>query len=87
MPRLSVDIDLTYVPVADREDLLRDIDAALRRIADRIRTSRPSVRVDKRTLQPEEVVNKLLVRDDRVQIKVEVFCRLRHWMTRDDSSN
>ena len=29
IPRLSVDIDLTYVPIADRVDSLRDIDAAL----------------------------------------------------------
>ena len=26
MPRLSVDIDLTYVPVADRESSLKEID-------------------------------------------------------------
>ncbi len=29
MPRLSVDIDLTYLPVADREASLREIDAAI----------------------------------------------------------
>lgn len=36
MPRLSVDIDLTYLPVAGREDSLRAIDAAMKRIAARI---------------------------------------------------
>jgi hypothetical protein len=35
MPRLSVDIDLTYLPVADRESSLREIGAALQRIAKR----------------------------------------------------
>ncbi|MES3027230.1 MAG: nucleotidyl transferase AbiEii/AbiGii toxin family protein [Pseudomonadota bacterium] len=35
MPRLSVDIDLTYVPVADRDTSLRAIDNAMKRIADR----------------------------------------------------
>ena len=33
MPRLSVDIDLTYVPIADRASSLKGIDAAMRRIA------------------------------------------------------
>ena len=80
MPRLSVDIDLTYLPVADHEDSLRDIDAALRRIADRIEASLLSARVHKSTLQSEEAVkavNKLVVRDSRVQIKVEVSPVLR----------
>ena len=33
LPRLSVDIDLTYLPIADRETSLRAIDEALDRIA------------------------------------------------------
>ena len=33
LPRVSVDIDLTYLPVASRDESLRDVDAALRRIA------------------------------------------------------
>ena len=32
MPRLSVDIDLTYLPIADRSASLKEIDAAMRRI-------------------------------------------------------
>ena len=39
MPRLSVDIDLTYLPVAPRDESLSAIDAALKRIAERIRTN------------------------------------------------
>ena len=35
MPRLSVDIDLTYLPIEDRDATLAGIDEAL----DRIRTS------------------------------------------------
>ena len=34
LPRLSVDIDLTYLPVADRARSLADIKAALRLIGD-----------------------------------------------------
>ena len=33
LPRLSVDLDLTWLPIADRPSSLRDIDAALDRIA------------------------------------------------------
>ncbi len=37
MPRLSVDIDLTYLPIADRTTSLMEIDAAMCRIAQRVR--------------------------------------------------
>lgn len=37
MPRLSVDIDLTYLPINDRTKALAEIDAALKRIAQRIK--------------------------------------------------
>ena len=37
LPRLSVDIDLKYMPVAGRPESLAGIDAALQRIGDRIR--------------------------------------------------
>ena len=36
MPRISVDIDLTWLPVADRSASLQDIDDALNRIVDLI---------------------------------------------------
>ena len=42
MPRLSVDIDLAYLPVADRATSLRQLDGAMRRIAAAIKaTPRP----------------------------------------------
>ena len=37
MPRLSVDIDLTYLPVEPRPESLAAIDAAMKRIATSIR--------------------------------------------------
>lgn len=45
MPRLSVDIDLTYLPIADRAASLKEIDAAMRRIADTISHRIPGARV------------------------------------------
>ena len=36
LPRLSVDIDLAYLPLVGYDDSRREIDAALRRIADEL---------------------------------------------------
>lgn len=77
LPRLSVDIDLTYLPVAGRDESLRDIDAALRRIADGIGRRIRGVRVQPAVLRGEHAVNKLFVRDGRVQVKIEVTPVLR----------
>ena len=77
MPRLSIDIDLTYLPMADRESSLRDISAAMQRIATSITEGLSGSRVQESTLHGEQAVNKLVVRDQRVQIKVEVTPVLR----------
>lgn len=45
MPRLSVDIDLTYLPIEGRKASLRGIDAALNRIADRVADEMPGCSV------------------------------------------
>jgi hypothetical protein len=49
MPRISVDIDLTYLPVTDRETSLQAIDAAMRRLAASIETGMPGARVTRLT--------------------------------------
>jgi predicted nucleotidyltransferase component of viral defense system len=77
MPRLSVDIDLTYLPIADRAASLKEIDAGMRRIADAISRGIPGARVSPSTLQGENCVTKLIVRADGVQIKIEVTPVLR----------
>jgi hypothetical protein len=45
LPRLSVDIDLTYLPINDREAALTDIDKALLRISERVEKTISGVRV------------------------------------------
>jgi predicted nucleotidyltransferase component of viral defense system len=77
MPRLSVDIDLTYVPVADRASSLKEIDAAMKRIADAITRGLPGARVSASAPKGERGITKLIVRDDSAQIKVEVTPVLR----------
>jgi predicted nucleotidyltransferase component of viral defense system len=70
LPRLSVDIDLAYLPVAPRPDSLAAIDAAMKRIADSIRAAVPRCTIA--MAQTEDTVTKLTVRAGGVQIKVEV---------------
>ncbi len=67
MPRLSVDIDLTYVEIAERTETLDAINAALVRIGERIEGLRPSIGV-----QHKEQVCKLQIVDAGILIKIEV---------------
>jgi Nucleotidyl transferase AbiEii toxin, Type IV TA system len=76
MPRLSVDIDLTYLPVLPRDESLTAINAAMNRIAERVRAI-PGAQITKAALRPEEAVTKLLVRVDGAQTKIEVTPVLR----------
>jgi predicted nucleotidyltransferase component of viral defense system len=77
LPRLSVDIDLAYIPVADRASSLANIDAALRRVAEAITRGIPDARVTPGVLRGEACVTKLVVRAAGVQIKIEVAPVLR----------
>src|SRR3981081_412425 len=61
MPRLSVDIDLTYLPVADRAPSLAAIDAGLKRIQSAISQGIRGSRVNAVSLQVENCVTKLFI--------------------------
>ena len=67
MPRLSVDIDLTYVEIAERAETLDAINAALLRTKERIEKLSASIRV-----QHKPNVCKLQISQQGVQIKIEV---------------
>ena len=78
LPRVSVDIDLTYLPIADRDQSLAEIDEALRRIGERIKSVMKGIRVTESTPATQQAINKLILRTpDRVQIKIEVTPVLR----------
>jgi predicted nucleotidyltransferase component of viral defense system len=75
MPRLSVDVDLTYVPVAPRAASLAEIDAAMKRIAERVKKAIPDSQI---TMSGSEgAITRLIVRQGRVQTKIEVTPVLR----------
>jgi len=75
LPRLSVDIDLAYLPVAPRPESLADIDTAMKRIAGRIKAVIPDAQITE--AKTENAVVKLTVRFQGVQIKIEVTPVLR----------
>lgn len=78
LPRLSVDIDLTYLPVAERAQSLKDIDAALKRIAEYVKAIDGSVHITASAPITQKQATKLVIRTkDRVQIKNEVTPVLR----------
>jgi predicted nucleotidyltransferase component of viral defense system len=67
MPRLSVDIDLTYLPVSDRGMALTDIRAQLATIAEALKRTVPRVNVQ----LVEGDASKLLVDRSGARIKIE----------------
>lgn len=77
MPRLSVDIDLTYVPVADRATSLKAIDGGMKRIAAAITKGIRGAQLSTSQLRGEDCTTKLLVRVEDAQIKIEVTPVLR----------
>ncbi|EIM31113.1 nucleotidyl transferase AbiEii/AbiGii toxin family protein [Microvirga lotononidis] len=77
LPRLSVDIDLTYLPVAGRPESLAAINAAMKRIAHRIRRNLKGVHVNEVVNVGEGIVTKLTVQTAGAQIKIEVTPVLR----------
>jgi predicted nucleotidyltransferase component of viral defense system len=70
MPRLSVDIDLTYLPFDNRETALNNISGSLGKIRERITKSIPGTSVSNHTVEGNDI--KLFVQSENVQIKIEV---------------
>lgn len=70
LPRLSVDIDLAYLPNSDREQALSDVRMALQRIADAIARGLPQAVSTVQANRDDEL--RVLVRSPMAQIKVEV---------------
>ena len=71
LTRLSVDIDLTYLPIGPRRESLDKIHQALARIADEITRSLPGIKVQPSKSRSTALITKLFVNDRGVQIKIE----------------
>ncbi|MEO7715797.1 MAG: nucleotidyl transferase AbiEii/AbiGii toxin family protein [Capsulimonas sp.] len=72
MPRLSVDLDLTYLLIEDRGATLANIIVALRSIQTRITAKSPSIRI---TIDTDRF--KLLCSRQGIQVKIEVNTTMR----------
>lgn len=70
MPRLSVDIDLMFLPVMPRADSLVRIDAAMKRIEAAILANIAKAKV--RQGFTDEAVTKLFISADQAQVKIEL---------------
>ena len=77
MPRLSVDLDLTYLPVADRAASLTEIDAAMRRIARTIGRGIPGARVSPSRLKGENLSLIHISRIAATAIETETLAAIR----------
>ena len=79
MPRLSIDLDLTYLPIEDREISLKKISEALQKVSTSIKKIYKPLRVQHSLIKNTQEISKLLIRSREAQIKIEVnTLRLAH---------
>ncbi len=71
MPRLSVDIDLTYLPVNEREAALEGISGSLLAISAKIRRMFPDSQITSKKIRPYNLLRALIVRRGDATIKIE----------------
>lgn len=79
LPRLSVDIDLTYLPFQDRKTAMKGITEGLARIADDLKNSVPGIQVVAMP-QSDGQEAKLSCKLDGAQIKIEVNTTIRGYL-------
>lgn len=77
LPRLSVDIDLVYLPVENRNESLAGIDAALVRIAERVQRQVPGAMVHYVRSRETGLSCKLLITRGGMTVKIEPNLTLR----------
>jgi len=71
MPRLSVDIDLTYLRIGPREETLNAISKQLKTISTNILASMPAVQIEEKLETPNTFVTKLFVKRQNAIVKIE----------------
>ncbi len=77
LPRLSVDIDLAYLPMAEREQALAEIDSALRAIAAETEQRLPGINVAAQPNLQTGSLLKLNIASHDAKVKIEVTPVLR----------
>lgn len=70
-PRLSVDIDLTYLPVEERQLSLLDINDRLASIESRLRRIFPGIQTSQKQDAKSKLINGLIIKDKEATVKIE----------------
>ena len=70
MPRISVDIDLTYIPFDGREKDLQNIGLLLKKLSEKLKKTIPGILINTGAHYDEEM--KLFCRYKNVEVKIEV---------------
>ncbi len=71
MPRLSIDIDLMYLPVQDREESLHEISVAFENMANRIERSIGNAKANRLTQRNDGELSELQIDSNGARIKIE----------------
>jgi len=71
LPRLSVDIDLAYIPVCKRDDALADISRALKNISSKVKRILPGCQISLTRLQNSDFIQKIIMSANGVTVKIE----------------
>ncbi len=71
MPRVSVDIDLTFLPVKPRDETLKDITDSLSRISDRVKRVVPRCQIQKLKIKDTDYTYKLMIISQGSLVKIE----------------
>lgn len=71
LPRLSVDIDLAYLPLSDRNAALEDISKALMNISAKIERTFPGVKIVHKKLRDSGFLKGMVINRDGITVKIE----------------
>lgn len=71
LPRLSVDIDLAYLPVGNRDDALADISRALKNISLEVKRILPGCQISYTKSQNSDFIQKIIMNANGVIVKIE----------------
>ena len=71
LPRLSVDIDLTFLPVKPRDETLKDITNSLSRISDKVKRLFPLCQIQKLKIKDTDYTYKLILKSQGSLVKIE----------------
>ena len=71
LPRLSVDIDLTYLPINERETALYDISHALIRVSKEIKRRIPRTKIALKNIDGSNITRDMIAFQGGVTVKIE----------------